>query len=352
MNRRIFFTCSSRSGQIRRTSASDSTTRLPSGRWVERRRAGPASATGSAVGGGPREVRAEARSGAQARPGTRRVQGPSALGAAKAECGAFSGPTLRAATRAGVRGSRCRPATALDARVDRDGLRARGSRLLPRKKQARTDQLEQQPWCGGSPHLGQPGGDDVGGADQLGLAEVGGLATSRCRLVLGRIDQAGGGGVGHRGDDDEVTKPAQDVLGNRRGSWPVSITCRRLRRRPRRRQRRMRRRPCRAGCRGCSGEVGGDVVRHPSGPAPPAWSSTERESRAEAAPRSYDEGRRCRVDRTPSLLAQLGEVVGQRARRDQPEGVVVGRERMDGMTFSGPVVAKMKFRCSGGSSTS
>ena len=75
------------------------------------------------------------------------------------------------------------------------------------------DQLEQQPRCGGAAHLGQAGGDDVGGAAEVGAAEPGGLGDQPLALVLGDVDEAGGGGLGDRVDDDEVAQPAQEVLG-------------------------------------------------------------------------------------------------------------------------------------------
>ena len=75
------------------------------------------------------------------------------------------------------------------------------------------DQLEQQPGRGGAAHLGEPGGDEVGGPAELGRAEPRGLGDQPLALVLGDVDQAGRRGVGDRGDDHQVAQPAQQVLG-------------------------------------------------------------------------------------------------------------------------------------------
>ena len=75
------------------------------------------------------------------------------------------------------------------------------------------EQLEQQPRCGGAAHLGQPGGEDVGGPAEVGGAEPGGLGDQPLALVLGDVDEAARGRAGDGGDDDEVAQPAQQVLG-------------------------------------------------------------------------------------------------------------------------------------------
>ena len=68
----------------------------------------------------------------------------------------------------------------------------------------------------------------------------------------------------------------------------------------------------------------------PSGPAPPiSWSRTERVSRADPAAGAHHQRQGGRLDRDGLLLAQLGEVRREQARRDQPERVVVGA-RPDG----------------------
>ena len=75
------------------------------------------------------------------------------------------------------------------------------------------DQLEEQARGGGAAHLGEAGGDQVGGPAEVVHAEAGGLGDEPLAGVLGDVDEAGRRGVGDRGDDHQVAEPAQQVLG-------------------------------------------------------------------------------------------------------------------------------------------
>ncbi len=188
------------------------------------------------------------------------------------------------------------------------------------------DQLEQQPGCGRAPHLGQAGGDEIGGAAELGWAEPGRLRHQPLALVDGAVDQACCGGVGDGRHDDEVTQPAQQVLREAPGiltglDHPVdhlehggAVTGgERVDH------------VVEQGVGGVAEQPGRQDVGHP------LWSRSAEElvedrqavSRGSSAG-PHDQRQRGRLDRDAFLLAQLGQVLRQQPRGDQPEGVVVG----------------------------
>ncbi len=70
-----------------------------------------------------------------------------------------------------------------------------------------------QPGRGRATHLGQPDRDDLGGPGQLSGSQGRRLRSEPFGLVGGHVYQPGGERVGHRRHDDEVTEPAQQVLG-------------------------------------------------------------------------------------------------------------------------------------------
>lgn len=63
----------------------------------------------------------------------------------------------------------------------------------------------------GTAHLGEPLVDDVGGAAQLGGAEGPGLLLHPLDDVGGGVDQPLLRGVGHGGEDHQVTQALQQV---------------------------------------------------------------------------------------------------------------------------------------------
>ena len=75
------------------------------------------------------------------------------------------------------------------------------------------EQLEQQAGRGGAAHLGQAGGDEVGGATQLDGAEAGRLGDQPLAWSCGTSIRPVDRGVGDGGDDHQVAQPAQQVLG-------------------------------------------------------------------------------------------------------------------------------------------
>ena len=157
-------------------------------------------------------------------------------------------------------------------------------------------------------------------------------ATSRSPASCGHVDEAGGRGVGDRGDDDEVAQPAQQVLGEAARVLAGLDDLVDDARRPRRR-----RATANASTTSSSSVSGVKPSRSvaslwvtPAG-AGAAEQLVEHGQRVARRPRpgAYDEGQRGRLDRHALLAAELGEVVAEQPRRDQPEGVVVGA-RADG----------------------
>ena len=66
---------------------------------------------------------------------------------------------------------------------------------------------------GGATHVGEAGGDDLGGAGQLPAPHAGHLGGEALGLIGGDLQHAVLGGVGDGGQDDEVAEAAQQVLG-------------------------------------------------------------------------------------------------------------------------------------------
>ena len=159
-------------------------------------------------------------------------------------------------------------------------------------------------------HLGEAGRDDVGGAAELGPAEPGGLGDQPLALVLGDVDQPGGGGVGDGGDDHQVAQPAEQVLGE---AARVLAGLDHLVDDPEDRR-------AVAGRErvddlveqvvgGVAEQAGGEVVGHPVGAGTAEQLVEHREGVAgRAGARAYDQRQRRRLDRDALLLAQLGEV--------------------------------------------
>ena len=210
------------------------------------------------------------------------------------------------------------------------GEHAGGRVVGGRQQDAGADQLEQQPRRRGSPHLGQPDGDEVGRPGELGAAEAVGLGHEPLGGVLADVDEAGGRGVRHGLDDHEVTQAPQEILGEATGILtglhdPVDraedgrAVCRRERlhdvveqgvgRVAEQRRRALQGHPRVA-------RAADQLVEDRQGVArrPPAG--------------AYHQGQRRRLDRDALGLAEVRQVVGQRARRDEAEGVVV-RTRPD-----------------------
>ena len=81
------------------------------------------------------------------------------------------------------------------------------------QQHARADQLELQPRRGGAGHLGEAGVDDVGGARQRAAAEGAPTAGASARAgPRARRAAPTDAPSGHRGDDDEVAQPLEQVL--------------------------------------------------------------------------------------------------------------------------------------------
>ncbi len=183
----------------------------------------------------------------------------------------------------------------------------------------------------GAPHLGEPLVDDVGGTAQLGGAE-------RPRLLLHPLDDVGGGvdqpllgGVGHGGEDHQVTQalqqvgdeaprvvaaldhPVHDLEGGR------AVPC------DERLDDGVQQRAVRVAEQG-----GRHVVRHTVGAGAREQLVHDRHGVTDgtrAGP--HHQGEHAVLDRDPLLAADLAEVVAQGAGRHQAEGVVVG-PRTDG----------------------
>ena len=187
-------------------------------------------------------------------------------------------------------------------------------------------QLEQEARRGGPAHLRQARRHDVGGTAELDRAEPRGLGDQALPGVLGHVDQAGGGGVGHGGDDDEVAQPAQQVLGEaaRVLTGLHDLVDHREDRRAVARGERLDH-LVEQGLGGEAEQVGGQLVGH-ARLARTAEQLVEHGQRVARRPRPGpdDERQGGRLDRHALLGRQLGEVVAQQPRRDQPEGVVVG----------------------------
>ncbi|CAB4763364.1 unannotated protein [freshwater metagenome] len=195
-----------------------------------------------------------------------------------------------------------------------------------RQQDAGADQLQQQPGRGGAAHLGETGGHEVGGAGEVGGPEPGGLGDQPLPGVLGDVDQPGRGGVGHGGHDHQVAQAAQQVLGEAarvlpglddlvdhaedRGSVAGGEGVDDL---------------VEQAVGGVAQQTRGQRVRDTLGAGATEQLVEHREGVTGRASTGADHERdRSRLDRDPLALAQLGEVAGEQARRDQSERVVVG----------------------------
>ena len=88
-----------------------------------------------------------------------------------------------------------------------------GAVVDPGQQQPGAEQLEEQPRRGRALQVRQTGGDELGVPGEVVAAEPRRLRDQPLGLVLGDVDEAGGGGVGDGGDDDEVAEPLEQVLG-------------------------------------------------------------------------------------------------------------------------------------------
>ena len=227
--RRRSLVASTTSGQSRRTSTSDEPAAgggAAAGSGAGAGSAGGCSGSGSGSGRGSarrglrrrgsgarlRRGRRGRGLGAARRPARRPARAGSATGATGCSAAAGAGSSR---TGAGLGGP-----PAIDARFSSRSTRASRpglGRVGPGQQHPGADQLEQQPGRGRAAHLGEAGRDQVGGAAQLGRTEPGGLGDQPLGLVLGDVDQAGGGRVGDGGDDHQVAQPPQQVLGEAAG---------------------------------------------------------------------------------------------------------------------------------------
>ena len=211
------------------------------------------------------------------------------------------------------------------------GHHAVGGVVGARQQHARAEQLEQQARRGRAAHLGEAGGHDVGGPAELDRTEARGLGHEALAGVLRDVDQPGRGGVGHRSDDDEVAQPAQQVLGeaarvltglddlvDHREDGRTVTGGERLDDLVEERVGRE------------AEQVGRHLVGHPArtGATEQLVEHGERVTRRPGAG-THDERQGGGLDRHALLAGELGQVVAEQPRRDQPEGVVVGA-RADG----------------------
>ena len=199
-----------------------------------------------------------------------------------------------------------------------------------RQQHAGAHQLEVQARGGRAAHVGEALGDHLGRAGQLARTHAVGLRGEPLALVGGHVDQAGGEGVGHGGDDDEVAEAAQEVLGE---AARVLADLDDL----------VDAREHAVGVAGGEGvhdlveEAVGRVAQQPRGllvADARLGRATEQlvEHRQRVTHRpgagAHHQRQHGVVDRHALGGAQLGQVGGQRARRHQPERVVV-RARAD-----------------------
>ncbi len=210
---------------------------------------------------------------------------------------------------------------ALDAGHD-----ALGGVVGPRQQHTGAQELEEEPRCGGTTHLGEPLGHDVGGPAQLDRTEARGLGDQPLAGIHRDVDEPGRGRVGHRGHDHQVAQPTQQVLGEAPRVLPGLHHL-------------VDDREDRAAVAGGEGldhlveqgvgreaqQVGGQLVGDAgrSGTAEQLVEDGERVA-CRPRPRSYDEGQRRRLDGDALLGGELGEVVAEETRGDQAERVVVG----------------------------
>ena len=194
------------------------------------------------------------------------------------------------------------------------------------QQDARAHQFEVEPGCGGAAHVGQPGGDDLGGARQFAGAHSGGLRLQAFGLVTGDVDEAAGHGIGYGSHDHQVTQPTQEVFGETTG---ILTDLDHL----------VDGREDTGGVARCEGvddlvEQGvGRVAQQGRrllvadaigpGPAQELVEDAERISHRTRT-RTHHQGQDGLVDRDALLRAQLAQVGLQHLRRHEAEGVVVG----------------------------
>ncbi len=194
------------------------------------------------------------------------------------------------------------------------------------QQDACADEFELEPGRGRPAHLGQPLVDEVGGAAQLGGAEHARLGLHAFHDVGGGVDEPLLGGVGDGREDDEVTQPLQQV-----GDEPPRVVAALddtvddlERRRPvsggERLHHGVEQRPVRV-----TEQRGGHGVRHAVVPGT-GEELVHHGHGVTHGPRAraHDERQHALLDRDVLLGAHLAQVVPQRARRHEPERVVVG----------------------------
>ena len=93
------------------------------------------------------------------------------------------------------------------------GVQATLVGVRARQQHPRTHELEVEPGGGCAAHVREAGGDHLGRARELPRAHARHLGLEALRLVRGHVEQPVGGRIWHRGEDDQVSEPAQEVLG-------------------------------------------------------------------------------------------------------------------------------------------
>ncbi len=81
------------------------------------------------------------------------------------------------------------------------------------QQDAGADQLQMQSGCGGAAHLHQAGRDHLRRPGEFSGTQCRGLGPQPFGLVIGHVDQPGSDRVGHLGNDDQVARPFEQVLG-------------------------------------------------------------------------------------------------------------------------------------------
>ena len=117
--------------------------------------------------------------------------------------------------RRAVAGTRTRPRTDPDAALEAfdSGERAAGGIVARGDEHAGNHEFEVQAGAGRAGHLGEGGVDHVGGAGELGGAELRGLHGHAVEFLLRHAAQHGGSGGGTRGaHDDEVAQAFEQVF--------------------------------------------------------------------------------------------------------------------------------------------
>ena len=82
-----------------------------------------------------------------------------------------------------------------------------------RQEHPRAHQFQMQPGGGSTAHLGESGGNDLGRASQFAGAKRRGLRAEAFCLIRCHINEPGRQRIRDRGDNQQVTEPAQQILG-------------------------------------------------------------------------------------------------------------------------------------------